>query len=57
MLDAGEGLSGGQRQALTVARALVKKPPIFIFDELLVQWTRKRNFIENSNIIPTLPYF
>ena len=28
-----EGLSGGQKQALTVARALVKKPPIFIFDE------------------------
>ena len=31
--ERGEGLSGGQKQALTVARALVKKPPIFILDE------------------------
>ncbi|OUV04175.1 MAG: hypothetical protein CBC42_00265 [Betaproteobacteria bacterium TMED82] len=31
--ERGEGLSGGQRQAITIARALVKKPPILIFDE------------------------
>lgn len=31
--ERGEGLSGGQKQAITIARSLVKKPPIFIFDE------------------------
>lgn len=31
--ERGEGLSGGQRQAITIARALVKKAPIYIFDE------------------------
>lgn len=31
--ERGEGLSGGQRQSITIARALVKKPPIFLFDE------------------------
>ena len=50
MLDErGEGLSGGQRQALTVARALVKKPPIFIFDEPTSSMDAKteKTFIEN----------
>ena len=31
--ERGEGLSGGQRQAISIARALVRKPPIFLFDE------------------------
>jgi ATP-binding cassette subfamily C protein LapB len=31
--DRGEGLSGGQRQSIAMARALVGKPPILVFDE------------------------
>lgn len=31
--DRGEGLSGGQRQAISLARALAGRPPILIFDE------------------------
>ena len=33
LLDRGEGLSGGQRQAISLARALAGKPKILIFDE------------------------
>lgn len=33
LADRGEGLSGGQRQSISLARALVGKPPILIFDE------------------------
>jgi len=29
----GTNVSGGQKQRLSIARALVKKPPIFIFDD------------------------
>jgi ATP-binding cassette subfamily B multidrug efflux pump len=29
----GSNVSGGQKQRLSIARALVKKPPIFIFDD------------------------
>lgn len=33
LADRGEGLSGGQRQSITIARALVGRPPIMLFDE------------------------
>ncbi len=33
LADRGEGLSGGQRQALAITRALVRRPPILIMDE------------------------
>jgi ATP-binding cassette subfamily C protein LapB len=47
--ERGEGLSGGQKQAITVARALVKKPPIFIFDEPTSSMDAKteKKFIQN----------
>jgi len=31
--QAGANISGGQKQRLSIARSLVKKPPIFIFDD------------------------
>ncbi len=31
--QAGNNISGGQKQRLAIARALVKKPPIFLFDD------------------------
>jgi ATP-binding cassette, subfamily C, bacterial LapB len=33
LADRGEGLSGGQRQSIAIARALAGKPSMFIFDE------------------------
>jgi ATP-binding cassette subfamily C protein LapB len=33
LADRGEGLSGGQRQSIAIARALGNAPPIIIFDE------------------------
>jgi ATP-binding cassette subfamily B protein len=31
--QSGDNVSGGQRQRLSIARALVKKPPVYIFDD------------------------
>ena len=33
LAERGEGLSGGQKQAITLARALVGRPPVLLFDE------------------------
>lgn len=33
LADRGEGLSGGQRQSITIARALAGSPSIYLFDE------------------------
>jgi ATP-binding cassette subfamily C protein LapB len=33
LADRGEGLSGGQRQSISLARALAGKPPVLVFDE------------------------
>ena len=33
LADRGEGLSGGQRQSIAIARALAGKPPMLVFDE------------------------
>lgn len=33
LADRGEGLSGGQRQSIAIARAIAGKPPILVFDE------------------------
>ena len=33
LADRGEGLSGGQRQAIAIARALVRRRPMLVFDE------------------------
>jgi ATP-binding cassette subfamily C protein LapB len=47
--ERGEGLSGGQRQSVTIARALVKRPPIFLFDEptSAMDARSERTLIEN----------
>jgi ATP-binding cassette subfamily C protein LapB len=46
--ERGEGLSGGQKQAITIARAIVKKSPILILDEPTSSMDAKteKNFID-----------
>ena len=49
MLDErGDGLSGGQKQAITIARAIVKRSPILILDEPTSSMDAKteKSFIE-----------
>lgn len=49
LADRGEGLSGGQKQSIALARALVGSPPILILDEPTssVDHDTERRLIEN----------
>ena len=53
--ERGELLSGGQRQSITIARALLNHPPIYLFDELTnsMDNTTEARFLERIRPVLT----
>jgi ATP-binding cassette subfamily C protein LapB len=51
--ERGEGLSGGQRQSVAIARAIISKAPITLLDEPTanLDQTSERHFLKNFNKI------
>jgi ATP-binding cassette subfamily B protein len=48
--QAGKNVSGGQKQRLSIARALVKKPKIYIFDDSFSALDYKTDKLLRSNL-------
>ena len=48
--ERGEGLSGGQRQGIALARALIRQPPILLLDEPSAQLDRKSEQLMIANL-------
>ncbi len=40
--EGGSNVSGGQKQRLSIARAVVRKPNIYIFDDSFPHWILKQ---------------